>query len=45
MKKILLSLLVLSIVLAVVVWIRYGGGEPYPNLTATPLFPDADLLC
>ncbi len=43
MKKILLFLLVLSIVLAVVVWIRYGGGEPYPNLTATPLFPDSEL--
>ncbi len=36
MKKILLFLLILVFVLTIVVWIRHGGGEPYPDITTTP---------
>lgn len=37
MKKILLFLIILIIVLATSAWIRYGGGEEYPDLTTAPL--------
>jgi sugar lactone lactonase YvrE len=43
MKKILIFLLVLAVALAVVARIRYGGGEPYTDLTSTPLI-GADVL-
>ena len=36
MKKILLFLLVLALVGTTVVWIRYGGGAPYPDLSTAP---------
>lgn len=36
MKKILLFLIMLLVTAATIVWIRYGGGEPYPNLTGAP---------
>ncbi len=37
MKKILLFLSILLIVLTTIAWIRYGGGDEYPDLTTTPL--------
>ena len=37
MKKILLFLFIMFGLLVVVAWIRHGGGEPYPDLTTTPL--------
>jgi sugar lactone lactonase YvrE len=36
MKKILLFFFVIIVVLATVAWIRYGGGEPYPDISSTP---------
>ncbi|MGI9224887.1 MAG: L-dopachrome tautomerase-related protein [Woeseiaceae bacterium] len=43
MKKILLFLLILAVALAIVARIRYGGGEPYADLTTTPLIADDAL--
>ena len=37
MKKILLFFVALTIVLTTVAWIRYGGGEPYPDLSSAPV--------
>lgn len=43
MKKILLSLMVLIIVFAVVLRVRYGGGEAYPDLSSSPTLNDDAL--
>ena len=43
MKKILLFLLILIIAIIIVVGIRYGGGEPYPDLSSTPMLSDDAL--
>lgn len=43
MKKILLFLLVLFVVLTVAVWLRHGGGKPYPNLSTTPVLGGDDI--
>jgi len=37
MKKILLFFVILIVVFAIVAWLRYGGGKPYPNLSSSPL--------
>ena len=37
MKKILLFFVVPIIVLTTVAWIRYGGGDPYPDLSSAPV--------
>lgn len=37
MKKLFLFLVILAVTLATVAWLRYGGGEPYANLTSPPL--------
>lgn len=37
MKKILLFLLILVVAFAIVARVRYGGGEPYADLTSTPV--------
>ena len=36
MKSVLLFLLVLFVTAATALWVRYGGGQPYPNLTESP---------
>ena len=36
MKHVLLLLLTVSLAAVVTAWIRYGGGEPYPDLTSAP---------
>ena len=36
MKSVLLFLVILLVSAAAALWIRHGGGEPYPNLTKTP---------
>ena len=36
MKNILLFVLVLALVGTTVIWIRYGGGAPYPDLSTAP---------
>ena len=43
MKKILLFFFILAVTLATVLWMRHGGGEPYPDLTSTPLLSDDGL--
>lgn len=36
MKNILLFLAVIALIATMVLWIRHGGGDPYPNLSTTP---------
>ncbi len=43
MKKLLLSILVLILVVTTTVWIRYGGGDSYPDLSTTPLLAASEL--
>lgn len=43
MKKILLFLLSLIVVFTTVAWIRHGGGDPYPDLSTTPILNGSEL--
>lgn len=43
MKKLLLFLLLLIVVLALIVRIRYGGGEDYPDLSTSPVISEDAL--
>ncbi len=43
MKKLLLFLLILAVIATVVAWLRYGGGQPYPNLSTPPLLSENEL--
>ncbi len=43
MKNILLSILVLALVGATVLWVRYGGGMPYPDLSTAPVLSASSL--
>jgi len=43
MKKILLFLLVMAAMLAAITWLRYGGGDPYADLSTPPRYTDDDL--
>ena len=43
MKNVLLLLLTLLVAVAITVWVRYGGGEPYPDLTSAPLLREDEL--
>jgi len=43
MKKILLFLLFLLLIGTIVAWLRYGGGQPYPNLTDSPILAEDKL--
>jgi sugar lactone lactonase YvrE len=43
MKKVLLFLAILLVGLSTALWIRHGGGQPYPNLLKPPQF-SADAL-
>ena len=43
MKNLLLSILILMLILTTVVWVRYGGGDPYPDLSTTPLLAESEL--
>jgi sugar lactone lactonase YvrE len=36
MKSVLLFLIILFVVAATTLWVRHGGGEPYPDLTDAP---------
>lgn len=36
MRKLLLFLVVLTLVLTTVAWLRYGGGAPYPDMSTPP---------
>jgi sugar lactone lactonase YvrE len=37
------TLAALMVILAVTLRVRYGGGDPYPDLSTAPLFPDGAL--
>lgn len=43
MKKILLFLFIVLVVLIVTVWLRHGGGDPYPDLSTMPLLGGDEL--
>ena len=41
--RLLIGLLVLVALLAIVLYARYGGGEPYPDLSGAPVFDESVL--
>lgn len=43
MKKLLLSILLLILGATIVLWVRYGGGGPYPDLTTSPMLAASSL--
>jgi len=43
MRYILLLLLTILVATAATAWIRYGGGEPYPDLTSAPVLQQETL--
>lgn len=43
MKNILLTFLVLALVCTVILWVRYGGGQPYPDLSTAPQLDASSL--
>lgn len=43
MKKILLFLIIMALVTTVAAWLRYGGGQPYTDLTTAPVMAESAL--
>ena len=43
LMRLVFSFVVIVAVLAVVLYGRYGGGQPYPNLSGTPVFEESAL--
>ena len=43
MKKFFLVLLIVTLALAISLRIRYGGGQPYPDLSTEPLIEEDAL--
>ena len=43
MKNILLFFFALALAATITLWIRYGGGTPYPDLSTTPLLNSSEL--
>ncbi len=43
MKKILLFFFIVLVVLIVTVWLRHGGGDPYPDLSTMPILAGDEL--
>ena len=43
MKKILLFLFVLLLIGTIVLWVRYGGGQAYPDLSTAPVLNSSSL--
>ncbi len=43
MKNILLFLLLLALVATTVIWVRYGGGTPYPDMSTAPALDSESL--
>ena len=43
MKRILLFLIIVVLSATVVAWLRYGGGEPYRDLTTAPVLAESSL--
>lgn len=43
MKKLLLSILILALLATTALWLRYGGGDPYPDLSTPPKLAESSL--
>ena len=43
LKNFLLFLLAITLVMAIILRVRYGGGDPYPDLSVSPLLGEAHL--
>ena len=43
MKSFFLFLLGITLIAAITLRVRYGGGEPYDDISTTPLLDDSDL--
>ena len=43
MKNILLFFVIIALVVSIVLWVRHGGGEPYPDLSTAPVLRAAEL--
>ncbi len=43
MRNFLLILSAIVLLVGIVLWLRYGGGDPYPDLTTEPLIDDAHI--
>ena len=43
MKSILLFFVAITFVSTVVLWLRHGGGEPYPDLSSAPILNGSEL--
>ncbi|MDJ0904494.1 MAG: L-dopachrome tautomerase-related protein [Woeseiaceae bacterium] len=43
MKKILLFLVIMALITTVVAWLRYGGGQPYTDLSTSPVLAESAL--
>ena len=43
MKNILLFLLGLALIATISLWVRYGGGTPYPDLSTAPVLNSSEL--
>ncbi len=43
MRNFLLILSAIVLLVAIVLWLRYGGGDPYPDLSTAPLIDDAQI--
>ncbi len=43
MKNILLFFVVVAFIFSIVLWVRHGGGEPYPDLSTAPVLSSAEL--
>jgi sugar lactone lactonase YvrE len=43
MKNILLFFVCITLTFSVVLWVRHGGGEPYPDLATAPQLKSTDL--
>ena len=43
MKNILLFLFALTLIVTMVLWVRHGGGAPYPDLSTAPVLNSSEL--
>ena len=43
MKKILLLIAIMALITTVAAWLRYGGGEPYTDLSTSPVMAESAL--
>ena len=43
MKNILLFFVIIALLFTVVLWIRHGGGDPYPDLSTAPILNSGEL--